>query len=88
MHCWHSDGSGLRASKQFFQAGEGGAAKLRGHSLRLREILVHYGHQLHALALFLQFVVDAGVVPSKGTHTNDCYADWTFVSQSVDFLES
>ena len=49
-------------------------------------VTINHGHQLHALVLLFQFVVDTRMVSSERTHTNDCYADCTLVSQANDFL--
>lgn len=40
------------------------------------------------MALLLKLVVDAGVVPAKSTDTDDCYPDWTSVTQAVIFADS
>jgi len=38
------------------------AAKLPGHGLRLDGVGVHHSYQFHPQALFLEFVINAGVV--------------------------
>src|SRR6185503_9685297 len=75
------------ASKKFFYGSQRGAAKLAGYGLGLRGVTIDYRNQFHACALFLQLVVNPGVVAAKRAHTNDCYANWTFVSQPLIFSE-
>jgi hypothetical protein len=60
---------------------------LAGYSLGLRGVTIHDCNQLHTSALFLQLVVDAGVVAAERAYTNDCHPNWTFVSQPLIFSE-
>ena len=56
--------------------------------MRLGGVCIYHGHKLYALLLFFQFVVNTGVVAAKRAHTNDRYADCTFVRQVTDFLRA
>ena len=87
MQCWDSHRCGFHASEKLFHASQSGAAKLAGHGLGLRGVTIHHRNQLHACALFLQLVVNAGVVAAERAHTNDRHANWTFVSQPLIFSE-
>src|SRR6185312_8980635 len=80
-------GCGFYASEKFFHASQRGAAKLASYSLGLRGVTIHHRNQFHTCALFLQLVVDAGMVAAKRAHTNDCHSNWTFVSQPLIFSE-
>jgi hypothetical protein len=62
MNGGHGDGSGINPATQLFDAAQRFAAKLPGNGLRAREIGIHHGDQLDAMALLLQLMVDAGVV--------------------------
>src|ERR1041385_9174701 len=87
MQRWDRHRRSFYASEKFFHGGQGGTAKLAGHSLGLRGITIHHRYQLHACALFLQLVGDPSVVAAERAHTNDCNPNWTFVSQRLIFSE-
>src|ERR1051326_4411835 len=87
MQRWNCPGRGFHASKKVFHASQCRTAKLAGHSLGLRDVIIHHRYQLHACALFLQLMVDPSVVAAERAHTNDCNPNWTFVSQPLIFSE-
>src|ERR1041385_4424562 len=87
MQRWDRHRRSFYASEKFFHRGQRGTAKLAGHRLGLRGVTIHHRNQFHACALFLQLVVNPGVVAAKRAHTNDCNANWTFVSQPLIFSE-
>jgi hypothetical protein len=87
MHRRNRHGCGFHAPEKFFYRSQRGAAKLAGHTLGLGRVAIHHGNQFHAGALFLQIVVDAGMVPAERAHPNDRYPNWTFVSQPLIFSE-
>jgi hypothetical protein len=87
MHCGHRYGRGIHAPGQLFRAGQRLAAELSSHGLGPGGIGVHHRHQFHAKSLFLQFVINPGMVLAKRAYTNDCNPNWTFVSQPLIFSE-
>lgn len=54
----------------------------------LGEIFIHHCDQLHAVALSLEFMVDAGMVLTERAYTDDCYANWTSVTQALILSDS
>ena len=86
MYGGHGNGHGIHQTEQVLHAGKSLAAKLRCHRLGLRGVGVYNRRKLNTLLLFFQFVIHTGMVAAKRAHTNDCYADCTFVSQVTDFL--
>src|SRR5215469_1239984 len=86
MHRGHGDRNGVDASEELFERGKRLASELRSYGLGLSGVGVHHAHQFDFAGLLRKLVVDARMVLAKRTHTNDCYPDWTFVSQTKDFL--
>ena len=87
MYRWDGYGCRFHAAEKILHAGQTGAAKLARYSLRLRGVTIYHGNQFHACALFLQLMVNAGVIAAERAHTNDRNPNWTFVSQRLIFSD-
>jgi hypothetical protein len=70
--CHRSGADFVVRRKHLLDRAEGAAAELARHGIGALQNWINHPNQANRLALFLQFLVNPGVIASKDANTDDC----------------